>query len=232
MGMAHKAPLDTYNRKYNVTDHAVQRLRERLPDPMKAMYRVDADLINALDKAVFDAVQQKKYETIVDGEDTETSLVVNIGDSFDDCHALVKTDTKLWSGLQYVATVLSTEMVEKNKANPGWGWKFRGSVDSKLGSLAEKLRPLVDAKAISPVAPAAPTEKSLEDIAEALRRVLISIPGSEAVDRIVSVSEAKEMVANHLSAGHSRDHITVMKALVCWKPVETKVKVLKVEVDL
>ena len=53
-------------RNYNITDHAVLRLRERFPDGKALPFTTDEDVRYALDKAVTSSMKKGKVELFKD----------------------------------------------------------------------------------------------------------------------------------------------------------------------
>lgn len=236
MGMAFRAPMDTYKGHYTVTDHALQRLRERLTDEAKQLYRSDADLKNALDAAAFDAVQQGDYEHITDEQ--VPSMIVRLHRShFVGMWALLKPEKRPSKGKpeKYISTCLTDEHVAANKANAGWGWGHKTSQGSKLGTLGEKLKPVLEAQ-MKQAAAQPPKKEQPDPTLKAMNigidedKRLVTWPDEKTKttkSQIMSKKDAMVLIQNFVEDGGDQDEIQVFKQ--AWVKVEKKVRV---EVDI
>lgn len=244
MGKAYKAPMAIYQRRFTVTDHAILRLRERLDDKQKITYPGDITLMNALDEAVFDAIQQKNYEHITD--DSVPSMIVNLENSeFSGMWALVKPEKNPGPGKpeKYISTCLTSEQVAKNKANADWRWGHKTSVASKINSLADKMKPLLEAAMKDPLptktetAPVAvpaqprthftaPNNQAFQE-AKDLRLISWTLDG-DTHNEVMTSEAAKKFISDFvLIEGGDPADVVVFK--LDWVKVEKKVKV---EVDI
>lgn len=236
MGMAYRAPMDSYKGHYTVTDHALQRLRERLTEEAKQLYRTDGDLKNALDLATFDAIQQGDYSHITDEQ--VPSMIVNLKKShFTGMWALLKPEKhpSKHKPEKYISTCLTDEQVTANKSNSGWGWGHKTSQNSKLGTLGEKLKPVLEAQmkqaAAQPPKKPEPVVKeptSILGIDEDKR--LVTWPDEKTKtekSQVMSKKEATSFIQGFIEDGGDSDEIRVFK--MAWVMVLKKVRV---EVDI
>lgn len=146
MGMASKAPFDTYTRKCFITDHAVQRLRERLRIEGKIEHRGDEDLRNLLDDTVVDAMAQGTAKASVDTKGDKCWLVP-LDSEFEGLIALVKPEQNgkmKWA----VVTILEEQWVAKRMLQGTFGTTSKTSFGDVFGEKLEALR--VDAGEMPP----------------------------------------------------------------------------------
>lgn len=102
MGMARQAPAAHYQRKFNISHHAIERLRDRVEDDMKS--RPDEDLGNLLDEKLRQSQQQY---TVRDPRAPEAVTVVyEISLRSGDYYAIVRDNVAV--------TVLDESMVKQN----------------------------------------------------------------------------------------------------------------------
>lgn len=77
MGMAYQAPKDSREFHYHVTDHALERFRERVDEERRAL--PDRSLGLLLDERLWDAYQAKKFVEVVDRDrPTERTWIFEI----------------------------------------------------------------------------------------------------------------------------------------------------------
>lgn len=119
MGMAYNAP-DNYVRKYEILEHAIQRLRERLKDSSPYAHRPDKDLGNLIDEQVGRAIDGGAFESVNDrGEPT---MIVDLSPAVnEDLWAVVRENKyKTKTGYKWVVmTLLTGEMVRRNQQEGG-----------------------------------------------------------------------------------------------------------------
>jgi hypothetical protein len=237
--------MDSYRRKFHVTEHALQRVRERLTDKQKSAFRHDGDLGNALDQAVADAINQEAYEHITD--DNVPTLIVDLGQSsdFSGMWALVKPEARAKRGEpdRFISTCLTTEQVLRNKADAGRNWGHKTSATSKLGSLKDALAPIAAAIKDPPKPPPVKTVAPVPEPPRPVSQIAISDPSlvlgldlekrlvifKDGRKEVVPRQKAAEAVAAHISGGGDRDDIRVFKQ--GWVEVEKKVR-MEVEVEV
>jgi hypothetical protein len=231
--------MDTYHRKFHITDHALQRIRERLTDKQKAVYRNDEDLGNAIDQATAGGIACDDYENITD--DGVAAMIVELGQNsdFPDMWALVKPELKVKPGQpdRYVSTCLTTEQVNRSKSDSGRNWGHKTSASSKLGSLGDKLAPVAAALKetskpaqlkVSPKEPAPPESDLILglDLDKLDKRLVVSPDGNK---RVMSKAEASKLLVLFISEGGRQEDVQVFK--LGWIKVEKKVK-MTVEVEV
>jgi hypothetical protein len=249
MGMAHRAPMDTYKRKFNVTEHALQRARERLTEDQKIRFRDDEDLKNALDQATDDAIKQEAFEHITD--DKTPAMIVDLGQSsdFSELWALLKPEQSVKPGRpdRYISTCLTSEQVMRNKATSGRNWGHKTSATAKLGSLGTALAPaLKKAAALTPVPTSSPQAakavskpeppQPVSQLAFADPSLVLGLDLSKRLVKrpdgsteVLTKEAASKAMADHIAAGGDRADFKVYKQ--GWVEVQGKVKV-EVEVEL
>lgn len=120
MGKAHKAPRSVYGRHYHVAAHAIERFRERTGDA----HLDDAAVANAIDVAVYDAVQATKPEEVLD--DNRPAFLAQVGS----LTAFMRRDER---GRYTVVTMLTGEQVANNRMTK---WKHAGG----MGTMAQALK--------------------------------------------------------------------------------------------
>ena len=121
MGMARQAPMDMYQRKYFVHDHAVERLRERLKRSGDTTHRANDDLGNLIDWAVSSSMESGTFEKVLD--EGEPAIIVDVSEPLQDAlWAIVKQNrTPRVSGHhQIVLTILTRDMMERRKQSGKW----------------------------------------------------------------------------------------------------------------
>lgn len=109
MGMARKAPDASYQRRFVVSHHAVERFRERVDEEFTA--RSNADLGNLLDERVQSA---QSHQTVEDLRNLECTTRVFLIENRDGrtYYAVVRDET--------IVTVLDEKMLNLNFENGSW----------------------------------------------------------------------------------------------------------------
>lgn len=156
MAMARHAPHDQYTRALGITDHAIERLRQRLDKTSMAntTHRSDADLGNMIDQATVDAFHRSDYENEMDdGVPLRIARMVQLPTT-EPLYALVKpnnaAEAARHKSMPFVVVTLYTKlMVDKARSSGRWAWgrgegstvvQNPGRLDAKKTSqLVEKL---------------------------------------------------------------------------------------------
>lgn len=136
MGMAHKPPSSSYVRLRHITGHALERLRERSNELMVS-HLTGTHLGNLIDTKVEENIREGRVEDIVDrssAHDPILSRVVTIPEW--ELAALVRADSDRKNG-EVVVTLLTSEMVEANRAHGRWEWLK----DTPMGKLKDVKAP-------------------------------------------------------------------------------------------
>lgn len=225
MGMANKAPMDSYKRTYYVSDHAVQRLRERIGEKHSLSHRDDADLRNAIDEAVKVAVSQGKTSSF-DFDGTKQKAV-DISDYFGfSLRAIVANNDKVgtpWR--EAVVTVLSQSMAV-GRGGATLGEAISNELHAALRASVKSTPPQVPPD-IKPVPPA--KEQSSESLSLRTR----DASGTRLIEWLENGEGKSETVADHevvskLLALHGRG--VPIEDVAVWKPTRVALK-LAVEED-
>jgi hypothetical protein len=225
MGMANKAPMDSYKRTYYVSDHAVQRLRERIGEKHSLSHRDDADLRNAIDEAVKVAVSQGKTSSF-DFDGTKQKAV-DISDYFGfSLRAIVANNDKVgtpWR--EAVVTVLSQSMAV-GRGGAALGEAISNELHAALRASVKSTPPQVPPD-IKPVPPA--KEQSSESLSLRTR----DASGTRLIEWLENGEGKSETVADHevvskLLALHGRG--VPIEDVAVWKPTRVALK-LAVEED-
>lgn len=137
MAKAHHAPSPRGKLHRSVTDHAIERLRERsLPDHMQ--HRPKFDLARWLDDAVEDAIKRGVALTVTDFEDNISTLVdVTENLQIAPTHAIVRPSRKSHSiHDEVIVTVLNEEQAERlrKRAVGELGQKLRAAVQRQAAA--------------------------------------------------------------------------------------------------
>lgn len=124
MGMAHRAPMDRHKRKYFVSEHAIERLRERWSQMPSHSHRNDPDLGNLIDSAVtYASGAENNSKTYRDTRDGVYLRAVYLGLVLDDSiYALVRENDRRGSGYpdEAIVTIVPTGYVEQRIATGIW----------------------------------------------------------------------------------------------------------------
>jgi hypothetical protein len=120
MAMAHVAPMNNYERRYWVTDHAVERLRKRLLG-RDTKYRDDDDLRNLIDSMANEAVKLGMVDGIRDEGDPAALIDVSECLMGGGLVLLVKVNDRSERYPLAVITILHTLQVEAARKTGRWG---------------------------------------------------------------------------------------------------------------
>lgn len=116
MGLqANRNPRPAYSRRFSVSHHAVQRLRERHADPKSLIARTDADLANLIDERLRRCKPEDRVELIDNNYNGTPSTICKL--DFEDCGfgrliAVLRQDT--------CVTLLAEHMLELNIMEKKW----------------------------------------------------------------------------------------------------------------
>jgi hypothetical protein len=150
MAMAHRGPKEAYDRRVNITEHAVESLMKRM-DSNEHGHRGERGLGNLLDKAICERLYHKDrpyeewYERV--GHEVVLNQVVDLRDYFDDLFAVVRKDNRE-RGSFVCVTVLERAMVERNKVSGQWG-----RTADKVGDQSLKSSPFAGLADVVPTRP-------------------------------------------------------------------------------
>lgn len=129
MGKAHKAPSSSYKRRFWVTEHAVDRMRTRLPNKEsgnnETLHRSGEDIGNLIDHLVCDSISRGEVKCIIDNGESATLVDIKCPTTSNDLWALVKRNTNtavLGSTLrpEAVVTLLYDDMVQYSLSSGKW----------------------------------------------------------------------------------------------------------------
>jgi hypothetical protein len=112
MAKAHKPPAATYQRKFRITSHAIERFRERVDEEFKSLG--DAAAGNLLDERIRFGSEERYIDHSNEGRyAAETSIAYKLENrNGSSCYAIVRDNV--------VMTVLSPEMVDANRRSGLW----------------------------------------------------------------------------------------------------------------
>ena len=82
MALAFRAPYDNYERHFAITQHAVERLRERLTEESRTEHRDDRDLGNYLDSCIHAALgagREEAFEETRAGGHPPHTIIIRYG---------------------------------------------------------------------------------------------------------------------------------------------------------
>lgn len=229
MGMANKAPMDSYKRTYYVSDHAVQRLRERIGEKHSLSHRDDLDLRNAIDEAVKIAVSQGKTSSF--DFDGTRQKAVDISDYFGfSLRAIVADNDKVgtpWR--EAVVTVLSQSMAV-GRGGATLGEAISSELHAALRASVKSTPP--PSTSVTPdIKPVPPPTK--EQSSESLSLRTRDASGTRLIEWLENGEGKSETVADHevvtkLLALHGRG--VLIEDVAVWKPTRVALK-LAVEED-
>lgn len=118
MAMAGRAPLQVYTRKYFISGHCIERIRERM-SARKATHLDDDSLGNRIDEALVDAIAAGLVTHILDNG--TPAKIVNVTDAFQEgLHILVKPDEKKLNYAEAAVTVFTTNQYESSMKIKKW----------------------------------------------------------------------------------------------------------------
>lgn len=218
------------DRYYIVTDHALARFRERLPEIRNLSYTHDDAAKIALGTAIVHARSKPGMtEDIID--DGKPSVLIDLRDTYEDLVALVREGAPRNSAMKewVVITVLTREQVENNKSNPGWRWEHAGRPGKGMVNLKDQLTGVIAASAASiqaaspePVAESKLVEKVGPSVP--VEMFLVQWNDTEAHTNTFVSKDAVTAFANKLlDRGIETENIQVFRAE--WVPLKAKVKV-------
>lgn len=230
MGMANKAPMGNYKRSYYVSDHAVQRLRERIGDKHSLSHREDEDLRNALDEAVKVAVSQGKVSSFDFDGTKQNAIDVSDYFGFSLRAVLADNDKPRTPWREAIVTVLSQHM----SVGQGSGATLGEAVSDELHAA---LRASVknSAPAAPPIQPS--DLKSIPAIKEqrsdSLSLRTRDATGKRLIEWLENGEGKSEIVADHdvvtkILSLHGRG--IAVEDVAIWKPTRVALK-LAVEED-
>jgi hypothetical protein len=139
MGKACKPPAQTHKRRYWITDHAIEQLRERFKRD-GTRHRGQQDLGNLIDYSVRCSVREGRSEEIIDGG--IDAVLVDLRETLhDDLWAILKPNTcrRQDEFPQAVVTLLEHWQVARSKRSDKWKFKYEQKSNS-VGGLPEKAK--------------------------------------------------------------------------------------------
>jgi hypothetical protein len=231
MGKAFKAPASQYVRRYVISKHAVQRLRERVVEGHEMVHRSDGDLGNLLDAAVYEG---SPGESVVDSDGLPTSIIrLRLPFVRDEVlFAVVKPNQEPGDDREVVLSILTKEMEAANRSGGKWTGHATcpGAPMTSLGDKLKNVTPAVAASA--PPLPAPPLLGAmllaLDDCTIANQRLLMwqtSKLGWQHVE-CLSPDDVNARIAK-LPPGAP---VQIYKLALTWTPVKTRL-VLHEEAD-
>jgi len=157
MGMAHLAPVSDRKFHYWITDHAVQRFRERV-DPSTGA-RLDYDLAMLLDERIHQALQNNNSTVVIDADapDEDTRVVQIDARDGQKCFVVMRMFTPNGyprantlggpgSRAPGTVTILTSEMASRNYASRQW------KIPNRPFAAALAKAPAIPAPAPKPIA--------------------------------------------------------------------------------
>lgn len=106
MGQAHHNPPAEYERTYKVTQHAIERLRERFIETKRIDHRSDWDLGNALDRAV--ALKEDKRVTLP-SKDGKPTYAIPLAGEFEGLYVILKPSDAGYGPKEALITVIPND---------------------------------------------------------------------------------------------------------------------------
>jgi len=214
MAKAYKAPSGTTPLRFYVTEHALERLRERVCE-LDIGYRGDYDLAHWLDEAVFESIKAGAVEAVIDDGDPARLVALHKENySPTPFYALVKTNKanyKTSDAEEAIVTILDEAMVTSRRKRK-WKTGSGGVVAAALArvSAADLKKATEKPKPTEP--PAAETAANPDHIitwSDAGGQYQV-VPGDEDV---------KRRIITLILSGVEPDTIRV------WREVETKIDI-------
>jgi hypothetical protein len=190
MGQAHRAPPASYQRRFVISRHAVDRFRERVDEEFTA--RSDEDLGNLLDERIRHADGHQTVEdTHCIGSVTRVFSIQNRDGR--DFYAVVRDDT--------CVTVLDEDMLRVNFENGSWktgpmNMAFRNAL---RGVTIPTASPTVERRPVALAQPARALENSMAiDITSVIKpkQSPVELAGIEYARAAVAKYEATAAVVN------------------------------------
>lgn len=246
MAKAALSPTPTYRRKFIITRHAVERLRERRPD---LLHRFDGDIGNLIDDAV--AVRWAKAEHLLDRG--EQMWLVDVREGLQNLFAIVKLNGA--SGGDQPAHVVVTVLDPGQVAQTRGRWKPADGIPAArapgFATLGERVRPhlLALPPAVAPQEPGMSATGSTGAPAVAPTAEEETLPGTGTgapppstpneypqPDRVVTWTEGGEprfiLRERHEAARFMADlqERGIVNAVI-WRPVKVRVRVVVEETE-
>ena len=240
MAKAALSPTKIYRRKFLITNHAVERLRERRPD---LLHRFDGDLGNLIDDAV--AARWDGAEHLLDRG--EQMWLVDVREELLDLFAIVKSSgaSRVDQPAHVVVTVLDPGQVAQSRRSRWTALDGKGARPATgFATLGERIRPrlLASPPAAAPQEPGmliatcalavatAGTEERTAD-AEAGEPPVATPVGNTQPDRVVTWTEDGEsrfvLRERHEAARYMADlHERGITNAVMWRPAKVRVKLV------
>lgn len=228
MGMANKAPMDSYKRTYYVSDHAVQRLRERIGEKHSLSHRDDLDLRNAIDEAVKIAVSRGKTSSF--DFDGTRQKAVDISDYFGfSLRAIVADNDKVGTPWREAVVTILSQSMAVGRGGATLGEAISNELHAALRASVKSTPP--------PATPAAPDIKPLPPTKESSYESISLRTRDAAGMRLIEWTEGEEgkralvterEVVPKLLALHGLG--VPIEDVAVWKPTRVALK-LAVEED-
>lgn len=212
MGMAHMAPMDTYNRKFYIAEHAVDRLRERWSKSDQHRHRLNEDLGNLIDAALMSSVSACRVRKLYDSVTCEDFRLADLSKELDDdLFAILKPNATKKRNVPHeaVVTLVTGRMVDQSLAGHSW----RDPSTSPMAALQNfKIEP----KPVAVIA-STPTGGKTKLVDDAV--MLTWFDTSENCSEIVSEANYKDRLATLLDT----DLVSNVRA---WRPIKFKSRVV------